>query len=129
MTMHLAHPALTTVGKKKGKKKWASAEAKRKSEMLAEERRKMLAEYNITTTKRSRTPNNRDSYKPNYDHPSYRDQKHIPSLTSSWAVCAKPPDRKYTGTLIKGIATMHKSNAVPVINEEEMISISRMRRG
>ena len=25
----------------------------------------------------------------------------------------------YTGTLVKGIATMHKSNAVPVINKEE----------
>jgi hypothetical protein len=36
---------------------------------------------------------------------------------------------KYTGTLVKGIATMHKSNAVPVIDEEQMKDISRMRRG
>ena len=36
---------------------------------------------------------------------------------------------KYTGTLVKGIATMHKSNAVPVINQEQMEDISRMRRG
>jgi hypothetical protein len=35
----------------------------------------------------------------------------------------------YTGTLVRGIATMHKSNAVPVINEEQMKDISRMRRG
>lgn len=35
----------------------------------------------------------------------------------------------YTGTLVKGIATMHKSNAVPVIDEEQMKDISRMRRG
>lgn len=35
----------------------------------------------------------------------------------------------YTGTLIKGIATMHKSNCVPVIDEEQMRDISRMRRG
>lgn len=35
----------------------------------------------------------------------------------------------YTGTLIKGIATMHKSNAVPVINKDQMEEISRMRRG
>lgn len=35
---------------------------------------------------------------------------------------------KYTGTLIKGIATMHKSNAVPVINEQHAIDIAKMRR-
>ena len=41
---------------------------------------------------------------------------------------AKKP-KEYTGTLIKGIATMHKSNAVPVINQDQMEEISRMRRG
>lgn len=35
----------------------------------------------------------------------------------------------YTGTLIKGIATMHKSNAIPIINEEQAVEISKMRRG
>lgn len=35
---------------------------------------------------------------------------------------------KYTGTLIKGIATMHKSNAVPVINQKEAEEISKMGR-
>jgi len=35
---------------------------------------------------------------------------------------------KYTGTLIKGIATMHKSNAVPVIDEQHAKDISSMRR-
>jgi hypothetical protein len=35
---------------------------------------------------------------------------------------------RYTGTLVKGIGTMHKSNAVPIINEEEMKDIARMRR-
>jgi hypothetical protein len=38
-------------------------------------------------------------------------------------------ENTYTGTLIKGIATMHKSNAVPVINQEQAEEISRMRRG
>ena len=35
---------------------------------------------------------------------------------------------KYTGTLIKGIATMHKSNAVPVIDDQHAKDIARMRR-
>lgn len=41
----------------------------------------------------------------------------------------KVSENVYTGTLIKGIATMHKSNAVPVIDEKQMIEISKMRRG
>ena len=36
---------------------------------------------------------------------------------------------RYTGTLVKGIATMHKSNAVPVISQEHAEAISKMRRG
>jgi hypothetical protein len=36
--------------------------------------------------------------------------------------------QKYTGTLIKGIATMHKSNAVPILNEQEATDIANMRR-
>jgi len=38
-------------------------------------------------------------------------------------------ENKYSGTVIKGIGTMHKSNAVPVINQEEAESIAKMRRG
>jgi len=41
---------------------------------------------------------------------------------------AKREPLKYTGSLIKGISTLHKSNAVPVINEQEMIDHANMRR-
>lgn len=34
----------------------------------------------------------------------------------------------YTGTLVKGIATMHKSNAVPIINQQQATEISRMAK-
>ena len=53
----------------------------------------------------------------------------IASLDTNLAYTEKRESMKYTGTLVKGIATMHKSNAVPVINEEQMQDISRMRRG
>ena len=43
-------------------------------------------------------------------------------------IAAKKESPKYTGTLIKGIATMHKSNAVPILNQQEAIDISNMRR-
>lgn len=42
--------------------------------------------------------------------------------------CGKKESMKYTGTLVKGIATMHKSNAVPVISQKEAEDIARMRR-
>ena len=42
---------------------------------------------------------------------------------------AKVEEKRYTGTLIKGIATMHKSNAVPIMNKQEAIDVSNMRRG
>ena len=39
-----------------------------------------------------------------------------------------PESKKYTGTLVKGIATMHKSNAVPIIDQEQATDIANMRR-
>lgn len=38
------------------------------------------------------------------------------------------PSPIYTGTKVKGIGTMHKSNAVPIFSDEEAVDISRMRR-
>ena len=41
---------------------------------------------------------------------------------------AAPAKKEYTGTLVKGIATMHKSNAVPIIDQEQATDIANMRR-
>ena len=42
---------------------------------------------------------------------------------------AKPDAKEYTGDLIAGIATLHKSNAVPVMKgTQEAKDIARMRR-
>ena len=40
----------------------------------------------------------------------------------------KKESPKYTGTLVKGIATMHKSNDVPIINQQQATEISRMAK-
>ena len=53
----------------------------------------------------------------------------VESLNSDKIFTEKRESLMYTGSLVKGIATMHKSNAVPVIDEEQMKDISRMRRG
>ena len=43
-------------------------------------------------------------------------------------ICAKPDKKQYTGSYVKGISTMHKSNAVPIINEQEAKEHASMRR-
>jgi len=42
--------------------------------------------------------------------------------------CAKPERKQYTGTLVKGISTLHKSNAVPILSQDEAVEHARMRR-
>ncbi len=51
-----------------------------------------------------------------------------PSVPDTVGVAPRVDPPRYTGTLVKGIGTMHKSNAIPIINEEEMKDIARMRR-
>jgi len=64
--------------------------------------------------------------------PDYKvDQSHremYPSQAEVGVAFKKEPNT-YTGTLIKGIATMHKSNAVPIISDEQAVEVARMRRG
>ena len=57
-----------------------------------------------------------------------RETKQYASFGDGVGVAVKKDPPKYTGTLIKGIATMHKSNAVPVLNQEQATEISNMRR-
>lgn len=59
----------------------------------------------------------------------FRETKHYPSLGSGVGNATKKESPKYTGDLIVGIATMHKSNAVPVMRgTDQAKEISAMRR-
>jgi len=57
-----------------------------------------------------------------------RETREYPSRPDTNGVAAKVVPPQYTGTLVKGIGTMHKSNAVPIIDEEQMKDLARMRR-
>ena len=52
----------------------------------------------------------------------------FPSAAETTGVAARVEAPRYTGTLVKGIGTMHKSNAVPIIDEEQMKDLASMRR-
>lgn len=57
-----------------------------------------------------------------------RETQKIKSLPFTAAPCTKKDSQKYTGTAMKGIGTMHKSNSVPIFSDEEAVDIARMRR-
>lgn len=52
----------------------------------------------------------------------------IPSLGTGIGVATRKADNVYTGNAMIGIATMHKSNSVPVFSAQEAVDISKMRR-
>jgi hypothetical protein len=127
--MHLCGPALTTTGKKRGKFKFRNAEEARKARELDSEWKELLKRQGVEQEERRRRRAMAAEplvYK--LETPVGRtNTHHIPSRdTGGTAPLASP--KVYTGTKVKGIATMHKSNAVPVFSDEEAIDISRMRR-
>ena len=130
--MHLVGPYLTTTVKKKGKKKFASAEHKRKAEQLDKEWKELQKKWGIEQEEKRR--NRALSAAPlstaySLTIPAGRNTTaHIKSRDSGAGNATLKAPKVYTGTKVKGIATMHKSNAVPVFSDEEAIDISKMRR-
>jgi hypothetical protein len=128
--MHLHHPSLSLNGKRKGKVKFRNAEEARKARELEESWQKLLKTQGVEIEDRKRNRALKAeplTYK--LSAPAGRgNTRHIPSLNSGAGVATLAPAQVYTGTKVMGIATMHKSNAVPVFSDEEAIEISKMRR-
>ena len=131
MTMHLEGPWLSTTGKKKTKRKFASAEHTRKARELDESWKELQKKWavEIEDKKRKRAMS-AESLSGSYSLkiPDGRNTtSHIKSVNTGGNAVLRPSPI-YTGTKVKGIATMHKSNAVPVFSDEEAVDISKMRR-
>lgn len=130
--MHLEGPWLSTTGKKKGKRKFRNAEEARKARELADSWQQKKQEWdqmapNFSGKKLDPKAKIEKSF-PSYAPPPGRESAKINSLPFTAGPCTKAPDKVYTGTMIKGIGTMHKSNAVPIFSDEEAVEISKMRR-
>jgi len=129
--MHLEGPWLSTTGKQKGKKKFASAEHKRKAEQLEESWKDLQKKWGVEAEEKKRkralsAPSLNSTY--SLKIPEGRNTTaHIKSVDTGGNAVLKP-SKVYTGTMVKGIATMHKSNAVPVFSDEQAVDIARMRR-
>ena len=145
MSMHMEGPALTTTRTKKYKLKLT----KQKRAQLEEDmfhynkKRKRNGEVKVTfdeyldircgrvVKKKKLHPSEQGTLDPNYlSLPPHRQNAvKYPSKPMGDGVATKKEAPKYTGTLIKGIATMHKSNAIPILDEKQAREVSRMRRG
>lgn len=60
--------------------------------------------------------------------PYRRETQPVNSLPFTGGPCTKTAQKVYTGDKIKGIGTMHKSNAVPIFSDDEARDIATMRR-
>lgn len=129
MTMHLEGPWLSTTGKKKGKRKFRNADEARKSRELDESWKELQKKWAVEADdKKRKRAMSAETLSYNLSAGITRSTKHIPSRGDGMGNATMAPPKVYTGTKVKGIATMHKSNAVPVFSDEEAVEISKMRR-
>lgn len=66
--------------------------------------------------------------KESYQQQRSAETKNIQSVEILSHKCEKLDRQYYTGDFVIGIATMHKSNAVPITNVDHAKDIARMRR-
>ena len=146
MTMHLMGPYMTTTqyNRKKKKQKALSVGQTEKIRIQWKQfnkdcRRKHIhsaqfAEFKdyVAYLNGTYKAPERTSKPKAYEPPKLRETKHYPSLSNSiGGNGARKEPMKYTGERkLLGIATMHKSNMVPIFedNKHEAIEIARMRR-
>ena len=127
--MHLHHPSLSLTGKRRGKVKFRNAEEAQRARELDESWRELLKRQGVEAEEKKRAKALKAptlTYK--LSAPPGRETQKINSLSTPGGSTAAV-HKVYTGDKIIGIATMHKSNAVPVFSDEEAVEISRMRRG
>lgn len=129
MSMHLEGPWLSTTGKKKGKRKFRNADEARKARELDESWKALQKKWGIEAEERKRKrAMTAPTMSPVVNRPYVRETPKIDSLPFTGGPCLLPQQKVYTGTKIKGIGTMHKSNAVPIFSDEEAQDIAKMRR-
>ena len=130
MTMHLAHPALSMGGKRKGKVKFRNSAEAQKARQLDADWKELQKKWEVDADDKKR--NRALAAEPlsyTLSAPAGRETKRIASLDTGHSGAVRTKDiPQYTGTNIVGISTLHKSNAVPVFSREEAIDISKMRR-
>ncbi len=105
----------------------AKSKVKKRPKAEREQYEKWLESHKPTKIlKIVKTNNTLTGYK--LSAPAGRETVRLPSLSTGENGGTKSSPKVYTGTKVVGIATMHKSNAVPVFSDEQAVEISKMRR-
>jgi hypothetical protein len=129
MTMHIIGPWLSSNGKKKGKVKFKNAEEAQRARQLDKDWIAMKKKWGVEAEEKKRKQAmSAEVLKYSLDIPAGRSTSHIKSLNQDNGVAVLAPAKKYTGTKVLGIGTMHKSNAVPIFSDNEAKEIASMRR-
>jgi hypothetical protein len=127
--MHLEGPWLSTGGKRRGKKKFRNAEEARKARELDASWAALQKKWAVKSEPKKTADSTTLSSSYSLKIPEGRNTTaHIKSLNSGSGIAAKREPQRYTGTKVKGIGTMHKSNAVPIFSDDEAQDIAKMRR-
>ena len=130
--MHLAHPSLSMGGKRKGKVKFRNSAEAQKARQLEADWKELQKKWDVDADdKKRKRALAAEPLTYTLSAPVGRTTStHIPSRNTGEAgAITYKASPQYTGTKIKGIGTMHKSNAVPVFSDEEAHDIATMRRG
>jgi hypothetical protein len=133
MTMHLLGPAYTTTNTKK-RKTTNKGVTSRYAQDWVDYNKQMKRLGSSTKTFDEYVQYRQGRFKPNLRGtplPKYEVSDHRQKYPSGDGIGVNytRKEKVYTGTLIKGISVLHKSNAVPVINDEQILEIAKMRRG
>jgi hypothetical protein len=129
MTMHLVR-GMTTTGRRKGKRKFASSAAKQAEAQLAAEWERKQTEWAKMSPARSRSPQSSSSTYTAPQIPAGRDTlRNARSVDTgvTGAVTVKQTQH-YSGDRLIGISIMHKSCLQPVFTEEQARDAASMRR-
>jgi hypothetical protein len=131
MTFHLEGPWLSTTGKKKGPKKWASAEHKHRAEERSRSWNEFLKTQGVDPNQQYKNKSSKSnaillSSGPRV--PPGRETVYIPSKDTGAVPCTKKDTQSYTGSAVVGIVVQHKSCLQPVFSQEAAMDSAKMRR-
>ena len=128
--MHLAHPALTLGGKKRGKQKFRNAEEARKARELDASWKELQAKWGVEAEEKKRQRAlAAEPLQYKLSAPVGRStSNHIPSRNTGEGIASSKPAQQYTGTEIIGIGQLHKSNGIPIFKKQDAEDLAKMRR-
>lgn len=127
MTMHLAHPALTITGKRRGRAKFRSAQEAQRARELEQSWLQLQNRWQSTANSGKQERNTQPLVQGPRVPPG-RETPRLPSLDTGGPHVTAPVHKVYTGDKVLGVTIVHKSCLQPVFSQQEAIDAANMRR-